>query len=677
MNPLHLSAHLVSRFTLRGKFLLVGTVFALALGVFVFAEIGRALDATRLKQHELEATARIVSLLAVHEDMLTHRRLMLRDGRHDHGESPELADASKRVLEGLRALATRDAAAPNPIVPAREYDAAIAGWTAMTAQLPSLPRNGQLARAAFDLHVPEINRSYRLLALAGEAARFKEDVDVVVTAVGAMVARDLPRFAGLTGRLRALSLIAASDGMDPADARQRVAVASALLRDARASLDLALAELFPRSREVANQLQDPFARQFERVDAAMARVDDQISRGNAGASGAALYDALAPTVNEGFALVDRTSTLLETMLTRQISETRLRLMTVAALGAGALGLSAWLFWGMFVSMQGAMREVRTAARRLAEGDLTTKITISTQDEFRDLGHELDRSIHSFASLISGIQAASAAVSGHASEMATAASQVAAGSRTQAHEAAGTAAAVEQVTTGIAQVSDNVAGALSLSEAASRRASEGGALVSQAAEETRATANAVRVAGGGITALGERSEEIGRIVAVIRDIADQTNLLALNAAIEAARAGEQGRGFAVVADEVRKLAERTGESTREIAAMVEAIQTGTREAVESISQSSRNVEKNVARSEAAAQALATIEQGSHETTALVNDLANAMREQRTAAESIARHVEAIARMTEENDAAAHSVEQAAAATQAQADRLRELVQRFRT
>jgi methyl-accepting chemotaxis protein len=154
----------------------------------------------------------------------------------------------------------------------------------------------------------------------------------------------------------------------------------------------------------------------------------------------------------------------------------------------------------------------------------------------------------------------------------------------------------------------------------------------------------------VKALGEQSRQIATIVNVIKDIADQTNLLALNAAIEAARAGEQGRGFAVVADEVRKLSEKTAGSTQEIASMIDAILRGTQDAVRSMEEGVTRVQTGVDLAKQAGSSMSDLQHNSMRMLQAVHDMSSSLKEQSVAADEIARQVERIAHMSEQNGVA---------------------------
>jgi len=184
-------------------------------------------------------------------------------------------------------------------------------------------------------------------------------------------------------------------------------------------------------------------------------------------------------------------------------------------------------------------------------------------------------------------------------------------------------------------------------------------VSQAIDGMNRISASVMESARTIETLGKSSDEIGEIIAVIYDIADQTNLLALNAAIEAARAGEQGRGFAVVADEVRKLAERTTKATKEIASMIKSIQSDTDGAVKSMSAGTEEVEKGVSLVNQAGGSLDQIVEVVASVTDMIQQIATAAEEQSAAAEEISTNVEAVATITKETATGAN---QSSVATQ---------------
>ena len=186
----------------------------------------------------------------------------------------------------------------------------------------------------------------------------------------------------------------------------------------------------------------------------------------------------------------------------------------------------------------------------------------------------------------------------------------------------------------------------------------------------------RNSAGEVDALAQRADEIGAIVKLIHDVADQTNLLALNAAIEAARAGEQGRGFAVVADEVRKLAERTSISTQEIASVVGSIQSGAAEAVRGMQSARNQVSDGVAKVEASGKAMADIEAGAAEVASIAAEMSDALREQASASNSIGKEVERISLLSDENDASAHNASQAADTLEQLSTKMSAAVGKFR-
>jgi methyl-accepting chemotaxis protein len=208
-----------------------------------------------------------------------------------------------------------------------------------------------------------------------------------------------------------------------------------------------------------------------------------------------------------------------------------------------------------------------------------------------------------------------------------------------------AAAVEQMSVSLGEITHHAGDTESASSASRQQASESNARVAQVVTEMHAIARVVDASAVSVRKLGERSEEIAHMISVIRDIADQTNLLALNAAIEAARAGEQGRGFAVVADEVRKLAERTAVASNEIVRTVDAIRQDTAEAANGMEQGVARVHQGRQLSEDSGQGMLAVCNSVDQVLASIAEINSALREHGSTNESVAQNVETIARMSE--------------------------------
>jgi methyl-accepting chemotaxis protein len=208
------------------------------------------------------------------------------------------------------------------------------------------------------------------------------------------------------------------------------------------------------------------------------------------------------------------------------------------------------------------------------------------------------------------------------------------------------------------------------------AKEGGIVINETINGMGRIAEVVRKAAVTVQALGKNSDQIGEIVQVIDDIADQTNLLALNAAIEAARAGEQGRGFAVVADEVRKLAERTTKATKEIATMIKQIQKDTEGAVVSMSEGTAEVEKGKQLADKAGDSLNQIIRGSEQVVDMATQVAAASEEQSATSEQISKNIEAISNVTQESTAGIQQIAKASEDLNQLTLNLQELVGHFK-
>ncbi len=295
------------------------------------------------------------------------------------------------------------------------------------------------------------------------------------------------------------------------------------------------------------------------------------------------------------------------------------------------------------SLQRSITELLAVINQVARGDLTLRGKV-TNDALGNVVDSINYMLDNFSKVLDRVRKAALEVNGSANNILVAADEMQAGATQQDQEITNTSSAVEELTVSMKQVSNNAEASAEAARRALDAAEQGNRAVRDTLEGMQRIRASVQATAKKIKSLGDRSLEISEIINVINDITEQTNLLALNAAIEAARAGEAGRGFAVVADEVRKLAEHSRSATKDIAALIKAIQAETNEAVVVMEEGTKEVEGGAGLADQAGKALEAISSVVRQSAELVQEISLASKQQVRGTEGVAHAMQIISNIT---------------------------------
>ncbi len=421
-------------------------------------------------------------------------------------------------------------------------------------------------------------------------------------------------------------------------------------------------------------------KQFSSLYGLLQKLDGLYAAGN--------KDALLPPLQEEWPLINRNmlkpiaelisiqdaavKKTYEKSMAQGKKLTMISLMVIAV----SMGLMLVFIIGLIRMMGRNITILQKTLHEVANGDLGVRADIKQRNELGDMANSVNQTVEQLRNIISGVKSVADQLAQTSQGISNVTDKVTSRVDMQTDRVMQISAAMEQMSVSVTEISSGAGNVVSASSETQAIAEKGKENMHKNMEASRRIVDSVESSSHSITELSDSIGKISEITKVIKDIADQTNLLALNAAIEAARAGEQGRGFAVVADEVRKLAERTALSTADITSMVDSISTKTESTVRAMEMVKREVEGGSSYNQATNQTLNQIAAAAVQVTNLAHHIASATQEQSTASEETARNMEEISSITEENASSIHDVREAAQGMAHTAAELQRMVGQFK-
>jgi methyl-accepting chemotaxis protein len=448
----------------------------------------------------------------------------------------------------------------------------------------------------------------------------------------------LPRQINVVGQLRGLAS-GLHEGQPLSDAT-RGTIKSLLKQEAQIRQELlqSLSLLRRQEPDLAERIQTPVSSGLSSLDSFRSDLQTLIGSPQNTITGMQGLPAKGnAVVAELYKAQDALQAALSAVLEQRLKDKSTDRAAMLAMFAIAGLLLIYAFSGIYSAMRRAMEDMLSATRRIAQGDLTARVNVVGKDEMADIGTGLNLMVQAFGESLAQVERSSSSVSDAATRLSASIDRAKVSMNAQQGETEQVATAINEMTASVADVAQNTEGAARAAEQASQASGKGLGVMQQTRQTIEALAGEVDLSAQKVAALALHSQEIGGVIEVIRNIADQTNLLALNAAIEAARAGEQGRGFAVVADEVRTLASRTQNSTAEIQRIIQQLQLATTAAVEQMKAGKGRAQDCLTSADQTSSSLDAINAGVDAIVGMNTQIASAAVQQHAVSEDINRNV----------------------------------------
>ena len=412
--------------------------------------------------------------------------------------------------------------------------------------------------------------------------------------------------------------------------------------------------LFNEAPELSSTLSSDYNEAKQQLDSFLALANTEIIQADSANMNAKEFFAQgSQTITSLLTLFDRMQQSLEGRMNSQIAEAKINIYFYITLIIIVVTLLIYAYTGIYLAIKINLNNMMKSAGRICEGDLNTRLQLDTKDELQLIAVGINEIVEGLSRSIIAVRSSSNEIALAAEQVASGSSQAAKGMAVQSNELTQTSTAITQMSASISEVAQNTEQGSVAADQANHEAENGANVVRETIAAINILAENIDQAAAGTETLKENSNSITSILDVIRGIADQTNLLALNAAIEAARAGEQGRGFAVVADEVRTLAGRTQNATVEIQQMIELIQSGISDVASSMTSSQNHAANAVKHSQQSGNVLTSITEAVNEITNMSTQIATSVEEQSVVAEQVSKSIISISDVANEASQGAKS------------------------
>ncbi len=663
---------ILNRLRYPAKFSLISAIFIaplIILGLLLLTEINQKVDLLHSERAGLEYIGSIRPLI---QHIPQHRGMSGAFLNGDKSFGSKMVAKQKTIDSEFMALVQTDKRLGTALGTGHRVEKALSAWNDLKQRI-----SGMTPAQSFQTHTELVAELLALTERTADRSKLILDSDLDTTYLMDLVVFRLPALAEGMGQSRAIGSSAAANGRLSDSARVQLTIRLDRIRKAQAALERGLAIIFEENPalegdlgSVGTQARSTVAEFAELVE------HDLLEAEPIAVSTTEIFDASTRAIDAVFSLYDTVMPALDKRLIQRIGEGQKELTGAIAALVAVLVLILYIFLSFYQAVLRNIQDLDEATGRLAQGDLTARVVLRSHDEMARIGKSFNLMAERFSSLVSQAMDSARQVGTASEELSAVTEQTTQGVTEQQAETEQVATAIHEMSATVQEVARNAASAAEATQKAMQEANQGQSVVNETVDTINRLAGEIEHAVKVINDLEKSSGEIGGVLDVIQNIAEQTNLLALNAAIEAARAGEQGRGFAVVADEVRTLASRTQDSTQEIQTMISRLQEGSHNAVQVMEQTVEHTREGVDSVGRAGKSLSSITESVDLISEMNTQIASASEQQSSVAEEINQNVTNISQVSEQTAAGAQQTAASSAELAQLAEKLNGLMNQFK-
>ncbi|HHM06203.1 MAG TPA: methyl-accepting chemotaxis protein [Gammaproteobacteria bacterium] len=667
------AARIMGRLGYAHKFMLIFLLFTLPLlvaGWLLFKEINADIGFLEQERRGIEYIEAVRPLL---EHVPQHRGMSFAYLNGDESFRQKVIAKGKQVEADFAALEAVDQRLDSVLGASAKFSALKVGWQQLRA------RNLEMAATdSFRAHSELIEGLIDLVAHVADTSNLIRDPELDSFYLMETVVNILPALTNDMGQARGLGAGVAAKGGISVQQNARLAVLEDRITSGTSRLESALAVSVEQNRGIGARLKGLDQDGVQKGHRFLKLLDTEILHSDAiSISADKLFTAGTEAIGAGFTLYDAALPALSDLLASRVEQKQNREIYFLAAALMTLLVMLLLFGGFYLGVVDSIRKIAEGARRLAGGELGTRVEVSVRDEMKTVSDSFNQVAAAFSAVITRLASSADQVAASSGELSAVTEQSRRTMDEQRSQTEQVATAINEMNATVQDVAKNIADTASAADAANMETRAGRQVVDETVSAIQGLAGEIESAAEVIHTVESDSDSIGAVLDVIRGIAEQTNLLALNAAIEAARAGEQGRGFAVVADEVRTLAGRTQESTEEINSMIERLQAGSKRAVE-VMNASRDLTQTVVQKAArAGESLHSISSAVESISEMSSRIASAAEEQHVVTEEINKNIVTITDMAAETTEGACQASRSSEELADLAAELQGMVKQFKT